>query len=181
MPDKSPRPSDAPIINEAADRELGRIILRHGAVTFVLLITATFALAPINFPTHPLYSIRRWLDTLSILVVMLPFFVGIQRLFAARLRIGRERVEKRAWREAIGALDPFAGPTQRFLDSTGEAHYLLSLAYTGAGEKEKAEATRAFLRKHRPGRWADKLISPGKPAAIPGAPRPRPGKAKRRF
>lgn len=163
----------APIINDTADRALGRIILRHGLATLVVLLVLTLVMAIVNIPNTPLFSYRRFLDTLSILVVLLPFFLGINRLFSARLVLGRTFVQERRWREAAAALDPFAGPTQRFLDTTGEAHYLLGLAYAGMGEKAKAEAIRAFLRRHRPGQWAGKLEhSPGQGQEN----RPRPSK-----
>ena len=151
-----PPVANSPVINEEADRVLGRIIVRHFGATFVLLILATFVMAFVNVP-GPFYAERRFLDTVSVLIVLTPFFIGINKLFAARLSLGRELTARRAWREAVAALDPFAGPTQRFLDSTGEAHYLLALAYDGLGESEKAAAARQFLRRHRPGIWAGKL------------------------
>ena len=91
----------------------------------------------------------------------------MNRLFAARLRLGRDLVQRRQWAAAIAALDPFAGPSQRFLDGTGEAHYLLARAYAGAGDAAKAARAREFLRRHRPGPWAKKLTT-----AAPASPRP---------
>lgn len=149
-----------PVINDEADRTLGRIILRHGALTFALLVLAPFVMWYVNLPGTPLYADRRFLDTVSVFVILLPFFVGTNRLFAARLRIGRDLAQAGRWREAVAALDPFAGPTQRFLDPTGEAHYWLARAYAGQGETAGADKAREFIRRHRPGIWAQKLEEP---------------------
>jgi hypothetical protein len=150
-----------PVINDEADRVLGRIITRYGAATFALLILATFGMSVVNLdvPANHLYKYHKPLDLLSILVVLIPFFIGMNRLFAARLKMGREFVAARRWREAVAALDPFAGRGQRFLDGSGEAHYLLAQAYAGVGQTAKAEAIRAFVLKHRAGIWADKIKS----------------------
>ncbi len=148
----------APVINEDADRALGRIILRYGLATLVLLVAMTGVMSVVNaLVPGPLH---RFLDTVGLLVVMLPFFAGMNKLFAARLALGRDLVGQRRWREAIAALDPFAGAGQRFLDKTGEAHYLLSLAYQGTGDSPRANAARAFVRRHRAGPWAQRLNEP---------------------
>jgi hypothetical protein len=155
-----------PVINDATDRALGRIIIRFGALTFALLVLVTLGMAPVNvdLPQNHLFKYHKPLDLLSILIVLIPFFIGINRLFAARLRFGREFVAARRWREAAAALDPFGGVGQRFLDGSGEAHYLLAQAYTGLGQTTKAEAARAFVLKHRAGVWADRIkAAPARP------------------
>ena len=166
MPSASPSPSpirlnNAPVISEEADRVLGRIILRYGAMTFALLVAASFGMAFVNLPVpqNPLFRWHKPLDMVSILIVLIPFFLGMNKLFAARLALGRDLVGRRQWAAAIAALDPFAGPSQRFLDASGEAHYWLSLAYAGAGDAAQAARTREFLRRHRRGAWADKAAS----------------------
>ena len=164
--------SHSPVISEEADRILGRIILRYGLLTFALLVAASFGMAFVNLPVpqNPLFRWHKPLDMVSILIVLIPFFLGMNRLFAARLALGRDLVRRRQWTAAVAALDPFAGPSQRFLDGTGEAHYLLALAYAGAGESAKAARAREFLRRHRPGPWADKLTA--------GPASPKPGLAR---
>lgn len=169
----------APIINDEADRALGRIIIRHGLATLALLLIMTVVMAVVNAVVPG--PLHRFLNTLGLLVVLVPFFVGTNRLFAARLALGREFVQQRRWREAIAALDPFAGAGQRFLDSSGEAHYLLALAYAGAGDRERAAAARAFVQRYRPGRWAQALPQAAnarqekraRPANIKGSGKPR--------
>lgn len=148
----------APVINEAADRVLGRIIIRYGLATMALLVLMTVVMTLVNvLVPGPLH---RFLDMVGLLIVMLPFFAGMNKLFAARLALGRDLVEQKRWGEAVAALDPFAGPTQRFLDKTGEAHYLLSLAFQGIGDSARAESARVFVRRHRAGPWAERLDKP---------------------
>lgn len=182
--------TQTPVITEEADRRLGRIILRHGALTFALLLVITFVMAFVNIPQSRLYHIHRMLDTLSVLVVVIPFYLGINRLFAARLEIGRDLVAERQWTQAIAALEPFNSPSQRFLDGTGEAHYLIAQAYSALGKTAKATAARNFVLKHRRGVWADKLqppppIRPGKSISVRNAQEKRTAttniKRRRRF
>ena len=192
------------VINREADRRLGRIAITYGLIVFALLVVTTLLLSFANAGTQPktlgdlIHNPKlAGLNFLSILVVIVPFYFGIHRLFAARLEIGRERVGARAWREAVAALEPFTAPMQRFLDGSGEAHYLLAQAYTGLGDKVKAESARAFVRRKK-GVWAEKLtpsrvqISAGKARTAKGSgvhaapeqesrPRPSKGKPKRRF
>lgn len=184
------------VITPEADRILSRITLRYGLVVLVLLVLTTFLLSYANARYHPntlkdlLTPQLALLNLLSILIVLIPFYAGIYRLFAARLEIGRAQVQARAWREAVAALEPFDVPTQRFLDRSGEAHYWLAQAYLGLGDKVKAEKSRAFVRR-RKGVWAEKLgggkghlsKSSHVPAAMGQENRPRPpkGKPKRRF
>lgn len=197
-----PIPQNA-VINPEADRRLGRIAITYGLIVFALLVVTTLLLSFANAGTQPktlgdlVHNPKlAVLNLLSILVVIVPFYFGIHRLFAARLEIGRERVRARAWREAVAALEPFASSMHRFLDGSGEAHYLLVQAYTGMGEKGKAESARAFVRRKK-GVWADKLapvrgqITASKNRAAKGAgvhaapeqerPHPPKGKPKRRF
>ncbi len=189
----------SPVINDAADRALGRIILRYGIPVVVLALLAPFGMAFVNVPQSRFFPYHKPLDLLSILVVLTPFFIGVNRVFAARLALGREYVAARRGREAVAPLDPGGrggarGRGQRFLDASGEAHALLAQAYAGLGEGPRAEAMRAFVLKHRPGVWADRLKSaPARPT--PGAarvgretgagqekrPRPANGKPRRRF
>ncbi len=184
-------PEPTAVINPEADKILTRIAFRYGLLVFVLLIADTFFLSYANALMRP-----RTLGGLmkpaliaanfaSILVVLIPFYYGIYQLFSARLTIGRERVQARAWREAVAALEPFDAWAQRFLDRSGEAHFLLAQAYTGLGEKNKAEAARRFVRR-RKGIWADRVNGVKSSVSIGDAgqenrPRPPKSKPRRRF
>ena len=182
-------------INPDADRRLRRIGYLYGVLVLILLVLTTIGLSLMNARYHPqtLKSLLTpqliALNLLSILVVLVPFYAGIYRLYAARLEIGRDRVAARAWSEAVAALEPFDAPMQRFLDGSGEAHYLLAQAYSALGSKTQAEAARAFVRRKK-SVWSEKL-SPGKGIARKGVvstafeqenrPHPAKGKPKRRF
>ena len=190
-------------INPEADRRLNRIAFTYGLIVFVLLILTSLLIPLIDAESRKTLTGLSHspklvaLNILSILVVLVPFYFGIHRLFQTRLEIGRERVGVRAWSEAVAALEPFDAPMQRFLDGSGEAHFLLAQAYTGLGNKTKAESARAFVRRKK-SVWAEKLtpgrvqITAGKARAGKGAgvyaapeqenrPRPSKGRPKKRF
>lgn len=136
---------------------LGRIVLITGVVTLIFLIPVPLLMSFVNVPTSKYFAARHVLDALSVLLIMTPFYVGMNYLFRERLRFGRIYVAESRWKPAIAALEPFDSATQRFLDGTGEAHYLLAQAYSGAGDRVKAERIKTFVQKNRKGVWADKL------------------------
>lgn len=185
-------PEPTVVINPEADRTLNRIAFRYGLLVFALLIADTFLLSYTNALLHPktLGGLMKpalvLVNFASILVVLIPFYYGIYKLFSARLVIGRERVQARAWSEAVAALEPFDAWAQRFLDNSGEAHFLLAQAYTGLGDKSKAEAARKFVRR-RKGVWADRVNGIKSATGTPGSggqeirPRPAKNKPRRRF
>ena len=157
------------VINPDADRRLGRIALSFGAVVFILLTLTTFAVPYADARYHLPIVPKAILNGASLLVVLIPFYAGIYRLFQARLEIGRERTQARAWPEAVAALEPFDAPMQRFLDHSGEAHYLLGTAYAALGDKARAEKARAFVRRKTGSPWAEKLA----PNQVPSISRSR--------
>ena len=185
-------PQPNTVSDPEAEKVLNRIALRYGLLVFTLLVVDTFLLSYLNSLLHPqtLGGLMKpsviLLNFVSILVVLIPFYFGIYKLFSARLVIGRERVQSRSWSQAVAALEPFDAWTQRFLDNSGEAHFLLAQAYTGLGDKAKAEAARKFVRR-RKGVWADRVNGIKTTSPLPGAAgqenRPRPAKSKprRRF
>ena len=146
--------NEEPVINEAADRALGRIILRYGTVTLVLLLVVPFLMVNINLPTSQYFGDRRFFDTLSTLIVLAPFFAGTNKIFSTRLNLGRSLAGERKWDQVIASVEPFEKPTQRFMDRTGEAHYLLFVAYTELGRTDDAAEAKKFLTTHRHGEFA---------------------------
>ena len=184
-----PLPAQNAVINPAADRRLKRIALGYGIVVVALLFLTTLALSWANAASggSTLKSTATpklfLLNLASVLIVLIPFYAGIHRLYTVRLEIGRECVAARAWGEAVAALEPFSAPLARFLDTGGEAHFLLAQAYTGLGEKIKAEKARAIVRR-RKGVWADKLNA-GRGGSIyttqEKRPTPPKGKPRKRF
>lgn len=157
-PQKIPAPRTY-VINADADRRLARIAIINFGVLVVLLTLTTVGMSVVNASTSlPLWP-KRLLNGFSLLIVLVPFYFGIYKQFQARLEIGRERVQARAWAEAVAALTAFDTPFQRFLDASGEAHYLLGQAYAGVGDKVRAEKARAFVRRKTGSPWAEKLPS----------------------
>ncbi len=165
MPSSPQKPAPRTyVINADADRRLTRLASLFFGITIVLLLAVTLGMPFLNAMTAlPLWP-KRLLNYLSLLVVLIPFFAGINRMNAARLEIGRERVQARAWAEAVAALITFDTPFQRFLDADGEAHYLLGQAYAGLGDKVRAEKARAFVRRKTGSPWAQKLQAPKGPS-----------------
>lgn len=164
MPTSSQNPapkrpaSRAFIINADADRQLARISLLYTGISFVLLLALMF-LVPYIIVRYPLPPpLRFLLQWGSLLVVFVFFLVGTDRMNAARLDIGRERVQARVWSEAVAALRPFDSLLTRFWDRSGEAHFLLAQAYAGLGDKVRAEKARAFVRRKPGSPWAEKLV-----------------------
>lgn len=175
-----------------AEKILNRISLRYFLLVFALLIADTLIFGYANALMRPktlgvlMKPLLILLNFASILVVLIPFYFGIYKLFAARLTIGRERVQRRSWNQAVAALEPFDNWTQRFLDHSGEAHFLLAQAYTSLGDKTKAEAARKFVRS-RKGVWADRVngvkstVTTLGPDGQENRPRPAKNKPRRRF
>ncbi len=153
---KRPAPR-AFVINADADRRLARISLLYSGVSFVLLLALMFLIPYIlvHYPlTPPLRFLLQWG---TLLVIFVFFLVGADRTNALRLDIGRERVQARAWSEAVAALRPLDSLLLRYWDRTGEAHFLLAQAYAGLGDKVRAEKARAFVRRKPGSPWAEKL------------------------
>ena len=167
---QAPRPAPrAFVINADADRRLARISMLYSGVSFVLLLALMFLIpyVLVHYPLPPVFKFGLQWGTL--LLVMVPFLLGLDRMNAARLDIGRERVQARAWSEAVAALRPFDSLLMRFWDRSGEAHYWLAQAYAGLGDKVRAEKARAFVRRKTQSPWAEKLA----PNQGPGIARSR--------
>jgi hypothetical protein len=188
-PQSKPASTEAPIINPEADAVLGRMAKRSLLTLLITMIVCTGVMAFANMPHTATWPYHRFLDFLAAAIVVVPFFYGMNKLYTERLRIGRELSERGEYRQAITALDPFAVPTQRFFDRTGEAHFLLSKAYTATNQRDKAEQCRKFVVGKRPGPWADKLKGVSSAPAVrisqikgqDNRPRPSKSKPKRRF
>jgi hypothetical protein len=185
-PNSNPyRRQTGPVINEEADKIIGRLAMITG-VGSIILLTVVFVLGSIaSMPGTRWFKYHQPLDVISVLIFLIPFYYGIGRLYTARLEIGRDLVAKREWKQAIAALEPYDTFGARRLDRYGEAHYLLSQAHAGLKNGDKAESCRQFVLRYRPGPWADKLG--GAPrvskASDPDEKRPSPPKSKpkRRF
>jgi hypothetical protein len=104
----------------------------------------------------------------------------IRRVSILLLGFGRQFVLKGQWEDASLALHSFNQSGQHFLDQTGEAHYLLAIAYQKLGKLKEAGRARDFvLVKRANSEWSAKL-STGEPPKASVAPPTHKGK-RRRF
>jgi hypothetical protein len=180
-----------PLITPEADRALIKIMVAYGGTFVVLFMLAPLAIAFANEKGNPLFPIHRSLDTASTLVIMLPFFLGINAMNNARLKFARRYASEENWKGVYGAAESFAQLGQNWMDRTGEAHYWLAIAQERLGQKAEAEKSRKFVTKYRAsGEWALKLreIEAGRAPrkiseikASKGDARGKLLKAKRRF
>ena len=194
---QAPRPAPRFIINADADRRLARISMLYSGVSFVLLLALMFLIPYVLVHYRLLPVFKFGLQWGTLLLVMVPFLFGLDRMNAARLDIGRERVQARVWSEAVAALRPFDSLLMRVWDRSGEAHFLLAQAYAGLGDKVRAEKARAFVRRKPGSPWAEKLSpnqgpsisrsrakvydAQAKPNGLEKRPAPPKTKPRRRF
>lgn len=186
---KSTKPADAPIINEEADRILGRMTLQTMGVLFLAVIAMTVLGALTSEQHSRAYAYHRPIAFFTSLFMLVVFYWMNGRVYAKRLEIGRELAAKREYKQVIACLNPFDALGGRSLDGTGEAHYLLAQAYAGTGNKARGEKCRQFVLKYRKGPWAVKLggkpasTGTGPPTSTAEAAKPKPprSKPKRRF
>ena len=160
---QKPSGSVTPLITEEADRQIMRITMLYWVIFFVvfflvmIIMTAIDIMYANEIRTHHA-GYMRFLNLMSALILLLPIFLGTNKVFAARLQFGREFVEAKKWKEAAASLEAFAHFGQRFLDPTGEAHYLLAVALSHLDKQEGAERARSFVLKCRPSSsWAAQI------------------------
>jgi hypothetical protein len=151
-------PEKDPLITPEADRELFKILIVFIGITIVLFLVTPFITLLANQPGKPLWPLHRIIDFISVIIILTPFLFGINKMSDTRMKFARKYAAEGNWRAVYGAVESFSQIGQRFLDSTGEAHYWLALAYENSGERTKAEKTRQFVIKHRgSSEWAQKL------------------------
>jgi hypothetical protein len=149
-----------PLITKSADKALIRIMIASIGSSFVLLALFSVTVQFANQPRSFLFPVHRFLDVITTLLALLPFFIGINRMNAVRLQYARRFAEEGNWRGVYSSVESFSQLGQRWMDPTGEAHYLLSVAYERQGERAKAAKERTFVMKHRPNSdWAKKLMA----------------------
>jgi hypothetical protein len=147
-----------PLITPEADRALLKIVVAYGGVFIICFILVPLVIPLFNIKTNPLFPIHRFLDTISTLVIMLPFFLGINKMNAERLKYARLYATEENWKAVYYAVESFNQLGQNWMDSTGEGHYWLTIAQEKLGEKAGAEKARKFVLVNRPnGEWAAKF------------------------
>jgi len=146
-----------PLITAEADRALLRIIIAYGGV-FVVLFIVVPIFAGFVTKASPLSAESKFLSTVSTLIILTPFFLGVSKLNKTRLYYARKYAEEEDWKAVYYSVESFTQLGQNWMDSTGEAHYLIAIAYERLGQKADAEKARSFVTKHRSsGEWAMKL------------------------
>ncbi len=152
------RPGLEPLISDEADRELSKILLIYGIPTLVLFVAAPIACGYFDIPHSPLFKLHRIVDFLSVFIAFIPFFLAVERMKAIRMKFGRRYIQSGEWKQAAAALEPYTHFGQRFIDSSGEAHYLASIAQDRLGKRAQAQRNRDFVLNHRKSsEWAAKL------------------------
>ncbi len=153
----SQTPKEA-LISPEADRELLKLMIAYGGTLFVLLLLLQTAAVWINMPHSPLFPFRKVMDVAIVFVIMMPFFIGMRKMVDVRLKYARRYVAEEDWKAVFYSVEFFDHIGQKWMDSTGEAHYLLAVALERQGQRDAARKARLFVTKHRPsGEWAAKL------------------------
>jgi len=133
-------------------------MIAYGGSFFALFLLLQTGDVWINMPTNPLFKIHKALDIISTLVIMAPFFIGVNVMNRVRMKYARRYVQEENWKAVYYAVESFTHFGQKWMDSTGEAHYLFAIALERQGQRDPAKKARQFVTKHRPsGEWAAKL------------------------
>ena len=114
------------------------------------------------------------IDVLSAGLIMFLFWKGISKINNLLLEYARSFAERRQWADVGTVLESYNQNGQHLLDTTGEAHYLLSIALKRIGKPQAAQNARDFVLK-RKGRteWAQRLLSEGQASPAARAKRRR--------
>ena len=100
------------------------------------------------------------IDLLSAAIIMAIFTRGIHSLNRQLIAYANHFAGRGDWASAATVLESFNQSGQHFLDSTGEAHYLLSKALVKIGKPQGAAKARDFVLKRRASsEWAAQLRS----------------------
>jgi hypothetical protein len=170
-------------------------IIKPKAMIFAAVVFLTLAVGTILGVLLPIWmhkSPNSWpafvVDIATVALFMGMYYRGSAHLVRTLLGFGRNFVEKGQWADAEEMLGSFNQWGQNFLDTTGEGHYLLSVALAKRGKPEGARKAREWVARSRPNsEWASKLAGQGEPvsaariaASRPQEKPPRPQKGRRR-
>jgi hypothetical protein len=89
------------------------------------------------------------LDVASAGLIMGIFWGGISSIHKSLLGFGRHFLAEKRYADAAEVLTSLNQQGQHFLDQTGEAHYLISIALDKTGKPETAKKARDFVLKNR--------------------------------
>lgn len=152
---QGPNPA-LPASIEEADKLLRKRVIGFTVLIGLLLILCTAGMGAIG-----LLHLRFWqiaaLSVVLIGAIMAIFFTATGRTANMLISWGRNFNELGRWEDTEMILSTFNQFGQRFLDPTGEAHFLLMTAFAKRGKRESADKVRDFLAKHRAGTvWGQK-------------------------
>jgi hypothetical protein len=172
--DKRPnvRPPIQHIINAEADRAIFSVLKLYGFIAFTLAVLSMVGCGILfaKYPHSKLFNQYDPVFDISACLWLIPFFIGQTKQAALRLDFGRHYIAESRWKEAAAALGSFAEFGQKSYDRTGEAHFLLAQALDKLGRKDRADAARKFVVKHRAGTpWAEKLAGAARSSVAPSA------------
>ena len=154
----------------AADKVLKPKVMIFSGAIFLLLVGMTILAPYVTFKMRvPNTSVPALIvDFISVAIIMGVFFYGSNRLAKSLTDYGRNFVKHGQWEDAEYVLNSFNNWGQHFLDVSGEAHYLLSIALQKRGKYETARKVREFVVKNRANsEWAEKIQSDVKARAVP--------------
>lgn len=130
-------PNELPIASDA-QAELARQYLRT-VVSLLIRTVAVALLAALLVAQIPVFRQVRWLiDMISGVLVLWPFFTRIGRIYARRIHLGKQYVEREQWDSAVQILAPVEGWRSRFFDVTGEGTYWRATALYSLKQYEDA-------------------------------------------
>ena len=95
---------------------------------------------------------------LGFVLAMGGFWLGIMKFSEILVEHARIFAQEGEWENVATVLSSFNNSGQHFLDRSGEAHYLLSVALRKTGKGDMSRIARDFVLKRRSkSEWADKL------------------------
>lgn len=99
---------------------------------------------------------RLLLEAAASLLVVLPFFTALGRIFGWRIALGRVYAQEERWAEAAHVLSVFARRGYHPFDARGEGAYWLALALRARGDTDEAQRLFRSVAETRAGEWRDR-------------------------
>lgn len=146
--------SIAPPVEAALSGLVGRTV-RAVVFVFVRLVGLALLVSVLAARSPWIEAHRAYFDAGAALLVVLPFFTTLGRIFGWRIALGRAYVREGRWAEAERALAPFARRrwTYHPFDAAGEGAYWLAVARQQSGQGEPARRLFDLVVRHGAEPW----------------------------
>lgn len=146
--------SIAPPVEAALSGLVGRTV-RAVVFVFVRLVGLALLVSVLAARSPWIEAHRAYFDAGAALLVVLPFFTALGRIFGWRIALGRAYVREGRWAEAERALAPFARRrwTYHPFDAAGEGAYWLAVARQQSGQGEPACRLFDLVARHGSALW----------------------------